>query len=297
MMLNARDQACDALEWAKNIRLLVVDIDGTCTNAAGETSEDVCRVLRMIQKRGVSVAVATGRSHQSASEFHALIGSMLPLISYDGALVMTGSDRRVCRSWSISAASARALLELSEQIEFHGRIDVHAHVAGDIYVSVPSAISKGFSKRWDLKIDELDSLAEIADAGLVQLTLLADNSEVLFEFRAAAADFLRKTEGLHMSAVSALGQPDCEDRVVRISSMLADKGRAVAYLAEDVMGLDRRQVMTIGDELNDRGMLEYAGIGIAMGQSPGAVKKVADWIAPTIEDDGVAAAIEVWLGR
>jgi hydroxymethylpyrimidine pyrophosphatase-like HAD family hydrolase len=53
--------------------------------------------------------------------------------------------------------------------------------------------------------------------------------------------------------------------------------------------------MTIGDNFNDLEMLHYAGIGVAMGDAPEPVKQAADWVAPGVEQDGVAAALEQFL--
>ena len=53
--------------------------------------------------------------------------------------------------------------------------------------------------------------------------------------------------------------------------------------------------MTIGDNFNDVEMLEYAGIGVAMGNAPAAVQAIAKWVAPSVEQDGAAVAIEKFL--
>jgi hydroxymethylpyrimidine pyrophosphatase-like HAD family hydrolase len=73
---------------------------------------------------------------------------------------------------------------------------------------------------------------------------------------------------------------------------LANKGAAVQFLAEELMGLAPQQVMTVGDNFNDVEMLRYAGTSVAMGDAPAAVQAAADWVAPSVEDDGVVAAIE-----
>ncbi|HAG85483.1 MAG TPA: Cof-type HAD-IIB family hydrolase, partial [Cyanobacteria bacterium UBA12227] len=74
-----------------------------------------------------------------------------------------------------------------------------------------------------------------------------------------------------------------------------NKGEAVRYLAEELLGLNRQNVMVIGDNFNDVEMLEYAGLGIAMGNAPLDVQKVAEWVAPSVEEDGVAVAIEAFI--
>jgi hypothetical protein len=75
----------------------------------------------------------------------------------------------------------------------------------------------------------------------------------------------------------------------------ANKGAAVRYLAEEILGLGAQNVMAIGDNFNDVEMLEYAGLGIAMGNAPVAVQAIAQWVAPSVEHDGAAAAIEAFV--
>jgi hydroxymethylpyrimidine pyrophosphatase-like HAD family hydrolase len=69
----------------------------------------------------------------------------------------------------------------------------------------------------------------------------------------------------------------------------------VRYLAEKILGLDSSEVMAIGDNYNDTEMLKYAGLSIAMGDAPPRVKEIADWVAPDVENDGAAVAMEKFL--
>lgn len=71
---------------------------------------------------------------------------------------------------------------------------------------------------------------------------------------------------------------------------LANKGTAVKYLAEHILNLQPEQVMAIGDNFNDLEMIQYAGIGVAMGNAPPDLKPLADWVAPDVESDGAVAA-------
>jgi hypothetical protein len=75
----------------------------------------------------------------------------------------------------------------------------------------------------------------------------------------------------------------------------ANKGAAVRYLAEELLGLEAKNVMAIGDNYNDLEMIDYAGLGIAMGNAPADVQAIAQWVAPGVEQDGAAAAIEALI--
>lgn len=80
---------------------------------------------------------------------------------------------------------------------------------------------------------------------------------------------------------------------VEINQTHANKGEALLALAV-YLGVDRKNTIAFGDGLNDLSMLEQAGVGIAMANACGEAKKLADWIAPSNDEDGVAAGIEAY---
>jgi hypothetical protein len=73
-----------------------------------------------------------------------------------------------------------------------------------------------------------------------------------------------------------------------------NKAKGLALVAEK-LGIDRRDVLAIGDGSNDREMIEWAGYGVAMGNSPADVKAAADEITSDNDSDGAAAIVERYL--
>ena len=89
--------------------------------------------------------------------------------------------------------------------------------------------------------------------------------------------------------------------VIKSRDMLLEfmpKGVTKAYglslLVRD-LGLKQTEVMSIGDEENDLSMIEYAGMGVAMGNAVAQVKAVADIVTATNEEDGVAKVVETYI--
>ena len=80
---------------------------------------------------------------------------------------------------------------------------------------------------------------------------------------------------------------------VEINQTHANKGEALLALAA-YLGIDRKDTISFGDGLNDLSMLEQAGVGIAMANACDEAKELADWIAPSNDEDGVAAGIEAY---
>ena len=76
-----------------------------------------------------------------------------------------------------------------------------------------------------------------------------------------------------------------------ISSKNVDKWYAIEYLISK-LNIEKEEVIAIGDNMNDKKMIEEAGLGIAMGQSSPLIKEVADDITSSNEEDGVATALD-----
>jgi hypothetical protein len=70
-----------------------------------------------------------------------------------------------------------------------------------------------------------------------------------------------------------------------------NKANGLSWLARE-LGIEREEVMAIGDSEADVPMLEWAGLGVAMGNACAEARAAADWIAPRVEDYGAAVAIE-----
>ena len=74
-----------------------------------------------------------------------------------------------------------------------------------------------------------------------------------------------------------------------------NKATAIDYIATELLDIKPENILAIGDNYNDVEMIAYAGIGVAMGNAPADVQSIANWIAPNVDADGVAVAIEKFI--
>ena len=81
---------------------------------------------------------------------------------------------------------------------------------------------------------------------------------------------------------------------MEVNSKGTSKGKTIALLA-DVLEIKREEIIAIGDGENDMTMIAFAGLGIAMGNAKEALKKIADYVTNTNEEDGVAKALEKFV--
>src|SRR5436190_5723366 len=95
---------------AREIRLLVLDLDGTIVDRSNCISDAVTQALESVKRRGIAVAIATGRRFQSSLPAYDLVGSTLPLICYEGGLVRDRNAGISRRHWPMEPRAIAKLL-------------------------------------------------------------------------------------------------------------------------------------------------------------------------------------------
>lgn len=271
---------------AGEIRLLVVDLDGTVVGASNQISARVKQAVQAVQAQGIPVAIATGRMYQSARRFHVDLGSTLPLMSYQGALIKDPADDTLHRHWHLPRVYAQQLLEFYEQPALRDDVSVHFYIDDQLYVREITAETEAYAERSSIEPIAVGDLRTLLDADLTKI--LAQSSNV-----ALIDDLLEKLRQRY--APTELYLTKSVDIFLEATHPEVNKGNAVRYLAENILGLCADQVMAIGDNFNDFEMLQYAGIGVAMGNAPEGVQAIANWVAPSVEEDGAAIAIEKFI--
>lgn len=287
--ISDRPLASPPLVAAGQIRLLVLDLDGTTVGQSNQVRPAVQQAVQAAQAQGVQVAIATGRMFCSALRFHRDLGSTLPLMAYQGALIQEPQSGQIHRHWTVPQSMARQLLDHFEQPELRPHLSIHFYLNDCLYIREMSRESEEYAERTGIKPVVAGDLRQLlSDPSVEPTKVLALSQDIdlidslwtgLRQQYTPAELYLTKSVATFFEATHPL----------------VNKGTAVQYLAEELLGLQPEQVMAIGDNFNDLEMLHYAGIGVAMANGPEAVKAVADWVAPDVEQDGVAAAIEQFV--
>jgi len=265
---------------------LVVDLDGTVVGASNQISARVKQAVQAVQAQGIPVAIATGRMYQSARRFHADLGSTLPLMSYQGALIKDPADDTLHRHWHLPKVYAQQLLEFYEQPAVREEVSVHFYIDDQLYVREITAETEAYAARSNIEPIAVGDLRTLLDADLTKILAQSSNVELI-------DNLLSKLRQRYTSAELYLTKS--VDIFLEATHPDVNKGNAVRYLAENILGLRADQVMAIGDNFNDFEMLQYAGIGVAMGNAPEGVQAIANWVAPSVEEDGAAIAIEKFI--
>lgn len=260
------------------VRLIALDMDGTLLNNALEITPHTRDVLREARARGVTVVLATGRMHCSARPYARALGlGDVPLVSYNGALVRMSESGRVLLHRPLAMTAARAIADYAEGRGFHLQVYVN-----DQYL-VREDCEKARRYAQIAGIPPVVAGAPLAGAICARPTkmLLYEDEGIL---RQVALD-LRALAGRHVNLSFSYSY------FLEIVRAGVSKAGALAWLAKR-MGIDRSEIMAVGDSENDLEMLEYAGLGVAMGNASAEIRSRAGYVTLSNDEDGVATAVE-----
>ncbi|MCE2718870.1 MAG: Cof-type HAD-IIB family hydrolase [Dolichospermum sp.] len=269
-----------------DIKLLVLDIDGTITGHSNTLSVTVKEVIAAVQAKGIKVTIATGRMYCSALRFHREIGSTLPLIAYQGAWIQDPGNDKIHRHLPVSREITQQLLEYFEQPDLRSLLSVHFYINDQLYVREITKETDNYQQRCGVTAIPVGDLRQLLDHEPTKILALSEDANLTQQLLADLRFRYKPTDLYLTTSVPTF---------LEAANTHVNKGHAVRYLAEEMLGLESHHVMTIGDNFNDVEMLSYAGISVAMGNAPPEVQAIANWVAPSIELDGAAVAIEKFL--
>ncbi len=268
------------------IKLLILDIDGTIAGISNSVRQPVIEAIAQVHKLGIPVGIATGRMFCSALRFYQSIGASLPLICYNGALIKDPKTQQIYQHLPVPISLSHQILDFWEQAKAREKIDIHFYINDQLYVQGMSENTRNYLQRSSATTHVVSRLRETLTVNPTKILVLSQDPELIKQISLELGG-LYSPEQLHFTTSTP--------HFLEITHPLANKGRAIQYLAETLLGLEAQNVMAIGDNFNDVEMLEYAGVGIAMGNSPKPVQAIANWIAPDVEADGVVTALETFL--
>ena len=262
-------------------RLIALDIDGTIRSDEYPLSDQTRETVAKVRAAGADVTVATGRMFRSAARASAELGLTAPIASFQGAHVADPSTGEVL--WHRPLTAAQAVVAL-EALQPWG-VEVIAYHGEEVYVDRLSPWVEGYGMRNQTTVNLVDDLRSAAEMEFTRLLVVGRDDEMKrleTELRARFDSTLYVTRSLpHF----------CE-----ILHPSGGKERALAWLC-DYFGVGRQETIAFGNGYNDVQMLEWAGLGVAIGGAVPEALAVADRVAPPIEEDGAAQVLEELLGR
>lgn len=253
-------------------KALFFDVDGTLVSFnTHRIPQSAVDALAEAKRRGAMVFISTGRPMRLINNLDAIQHLVDGYITANGACCSVGGETIACRE--IPNPEARALIGAA------GRDGFSMLVVGESRLTVVNDgadVDRYFRQMLAVSdLGEGTALTDVLAERIVQLTPIIDE----------AAE--RRLMPLLPSCVSARWFPAFTD----ITARGADKGTALMTVAAH-LGIDRKDTVAFGDGGNDKSILQAAGTGVAMGNAPDDVKAVADYVTASVDEDGIARALE-----
>lgn len=266
-------------------KLIAIDMDGTLLNSENEVSERNKDAIKAATDRGIHVVITTGRVFVSAKYYARLIGITTPIIACNGAYIRELGSDNILFEDSIRDEDCSFLIKTAEESEmyYHLYDDYNFYTKELRYSSMKYYKwneSQAPEDRINIQIHpNLLEIIENSNKNMYKMVVIDDDIEKLNKFREKIS--LNK----NIEIVSSWSNN------IEIMNKGISKGSGLNHLCQ-IMNIKKEQVIAIGDNYNDASMFEFAGLSIAMENGEEEVKRMADIITDTNDNDGVAKIIE-----
>ena len=267
-------------------KMLVTDMDYTLLNKEKRVSDRNREALRRAMEKGVHMVVATGRIYTSARIYAKLLGLDTPIIASNGALIKDAS-KTIFRD-ILSQDTVREMLRLCHKYGVYCHFFTENTIYSEKLINVSlryTEWNKYMGEEDQVKIrivDDGEEIVEAAKSEVLKAVVFDDDDEKIQKLR----------DGIMETGIVSVSQSMKHN--LEVMNKGVTKGNAVRILAQ-MYGINREEIIAIGDNENDISMIEYAGLGIAMGNAEEILKRAADHVTGDYQEDGVAEAIEKFI--
>jgi Cof subfamily protein (haloacid dehalogenase superfamily) len=261
-------------------KMVCLDIDGTLLNSQHKLTDNIKAAIRKVtEHKNIKVTLVSARPPKGIIPLQKELGISQPLICYSGALVLD-DKLQVLENKTIPVSVVKKIYDCAKEANIHvslykddywyvEELDYWAKQEGDIVNSAPAVLN--FASLFELWQKE--------STGPNKLLIMGQPNEMNM-LNSKLKQLLFDSVNMYPSKPTYL----------EIMPKGASKTAAIGVLSNR-FDLKPSEIMAMGDNYNDVDMLEYAGLGIAMGNAPEAVKSHADYVTLSNDEEGVAAAI------
>ena len=271
------------------IKAILLDIDGTLTNSDKKITSETKKALLKAQDLGIKLVIASGRPDKGIYKY----GKQLDMehhnglfVCYNGARVIDCETNEVYVNATIELDVCKDVLRHMKKFDVKPVLTLKDHmVVNDVYDCMVKDGDREFnvleyeSRMNEYKLMEVDDLETFLNEPLNKI-LTAGDSEYLREHYQEMGEPFKDKLSMMFTA----------NFYYEFTAKGIDKGGALE-VAMNKLGIDRSECIAFGDAENDISMLNFAGVGVAMGNAQEKVKELADEITDDNNHDGIAKSL------
>lgn len=271
-------------------KLVCIDVDGTLLNSKHKITERTKKILLEAHKKGIHIVICTGRMYTDAEYYSNLIGVKSPVIASNGAFIKEKDNDKVIYKDVLGESLSLVLLELFRKHSikpyfctpnkfYYGNIMFQLYY---IATKILGIRRNRFDAEYVFSWRRWEKVLQKEKDNVVKC-------EIIYRDPALICELLNELKNMDQLEIV-----DSSRYNIEITRKGVSKGKAVEMLAS-LYHVKREEIITIGDSENDLSMIEYAGLGIAMGNALDSIKQKADHVTASNDNDGVAKAIDQFV--
>ncbi|RKQ18846.1 HAD family phosphatase [Oceanobacillus bengalensis] len=267
-----------------NRHLIALDLDGTLLTDKKEISERTKQTILKAMDDGHIVVIATGRPHRASIHYYHELGLTTPMVNFNGALIHHPTDKK----WDalhnpMPIRTARKIVDACYDLDVY---NILAEVMDDVYLD-----------QYDEKIIEIFQETEKDtpfNIGSLKHKLKDDPTSLLIHPKEDHILQLRNHLTEYHAELIEHRKWGAPWNIIEIVKKGMNKAVGLQKVST-YFGIPKERIIAFGDEDNDLEMIEYAGVGVAMGNAINELKHVAKHVTHTNEQDGIGVFLEDYL--
>ncbi|MDR7855712.1 Cof-type HAD-IIB family hydrolase [Tissierella sp.] len=262
-------------------KLIAIDMDGTLLNSNNEVSERSRRAIEMAKEKGVHIVISTGRILKSALFYSNALKLNNPIIASNGAIIVDESANIIYKK-PIEKDLVKQIVNIAREkniyYHFYDESRFYSHLKVE---EVLAFYSEGNGKlNIDMTVfEDVEEILQIKDINIYKFLFVDNDRDKLNNLR------------MELNKLEKIGTSSSWNNNIEAMGLNVSKGEALKELCNR-LNIKPDEVIAIGDSENDLSMLKFAKLGVAMGNGDENIKKQADYITDSNNEDGVAKVIE-----
>ncbi|WP_226036054.1 Cof-type HAD-IIB family hydrolase [Aquibacillus saliphilus] len=263
-------------------KMIVLDLDDTLLRDDHTISDRTKQALMKAQEEGVKVVLASGRptfgmnpiaDELSLDQFGSFI------LSFNGGKIINYQSKEELFSSTLSVKDVEKLYELSRREGVY----IHTYVGDEIITEDENPFTTIESDITGLPIKLVNKFIESVTEPVVKTLMVGEPDKMKLVETKLQAELAEEFSTMRSKPY-----------FLEFTEKGVTKGTSLNHLIQ-ACGIKREEVIAIGDSYNDQAMIEFAGLGVAMGNAPDDIKEIADVVADSNMNDGVAKIVETFV--
>ncbi|WP_440895638.1 Cof-type HAD-IIB family hydrolase [Amphibacillus sp. Q70] len=268
------------------LKAIFSDIDGTLLNSNHQITDETKNAIVNVVNHDIPFILVSARMPSGILPLQQTLSINSPIICYSGALIL-GPDNENGEKIIIDSISlAQSDIEKIYQIVN----ERYSSISFSLYSHDQWLVSDN-QDEWILQEKEITNASPVH---CPLLSFIEENHDIHKCLCMGEPEIINQLEIELKDKFPDLSIYKSKDTYLEIMSGKASKSNAIKKLAKQ-FNMTNQEVMALGDNFNDMDMLKYVGLGVAMGNAPDEVKKIADEITLSNDEDGLRHALNKYF--